>query len=116
MPNGETYVISRDPVTGVYAVSHSSINVIAAAASIAAGLGGAGIAFSGAAAVAVNVVLTKTNAYIAASKITAATDVTIGAAQHRRRSPPRSRPPPSRSAAAQRPASPRRSASRSPGT
>ena len=33
-------MISRDPGTGVYAVSHSSINVIAAAASIAAGLGG----------------------------------------------------------------------------
>ncbi|MFL5755287.1 MAG: hypothetical protein ACJ77N_03225, partial [Chloroflexota bacterium] len=79
-PDGTTYIISKDPVTGALSVSHSTINVIVAAASVAVGGGLVGIAISGAGAFAENVVLTKTDAYIADSKVTSHTDVSINAA------------------------------------
>ena len=51
-PDGTTYIITKDPATGTSTVSHSTINVIVAAASVAVGGGLVGIAISGAGAVA----------------------------------------------------------------
>jgi len=61
-------------------VSRATIDAISVAASVAiAGGVSAAVAVSGAGAVALNVVLTKTNAYIMGSKITEATDVDLDA-------------------------------------
>ena len=67
-------------------MSRSTINVIAAAASVAIGGGLVGVGVAGAGAVALNVVLSKTNAGISNSKVTTAGDssnpgdVTVSAA------------------------------------
>ena len=80
-PDGTTYIIAKLPVTGALNVSYSTINVIVAAASVAVGGGLVGIAISGAGAVAENAILTKTDAYIADSKVTSqGGDVSINAA------------------------------------
>ena len=78
-PDGATFILLKDGDT--LHVSRSTINVISAAASLAAGFGGTtGVAISGAGAVAQNVVLTRTNAFVDSSKLSSAGDVTISAA------------------------------------
>ena len=86
-PDGATYVLSYDSDSGKVKVSRSTINVIAAAASVAVGGGLVGVGVAGAGAVALNVVLSKTNAGIANSKVTTTNgdashpgDVTVSAA------------------------------------
>ena len=60
-----------------------TIDAVTVAASVAiAGGVGAGVAVSGAGAVALNVVLTKTNAYIEGSKVTNAANVDLDAVEH----------------------------------
>ena len=77
--DGATYVLSKD-AAGTIKVSQSTINVVAAAASVAVGVGVVGLAVSGAGAVALNVVLSKTNAFIDTSAVTATSgDVTLNA-------------------------------------
>ena len=74
--SGATYVIHRDGAN--LSVTQATINVISAAASIAAGFGGkAGVAFSGAGAFAQNVILSKTNTSIRNSNIISADDVLL---------------------------------------
>jgi hypothetical protein len=78
-PDGATFILIKDGET--INVSRSTINVVSAAASFAAGFGGtAGVAFSGAGAVAQNVVLTCTNAFVDSSQVSSAGDVAISAA------------------------------------
>ena len=78
-PDGATYVLTYDAVGNVVKVSHSTINVVAAAASVALSGGLVGVGVSGAGAVAQNVVLSKTNAYIDSSTVTTQGDLTIRA-------------------------------------
>ena len=75
----DVYMITR-AADGSLQVTRPTIEAVTVAASIAAGVGGIGVAVSGAGAVAQNVVLTKTNAYIDGSKITGATNVDLDAA------------------------------------
>ena len=80
-PDGKTYVLELNEAGDKISVSRDTINAVSAAASLAVGVGGtAGIAVSGAGAVAQNVILTKTNAYGLDSVLDSAGDVTIGAA------------------------------------
>ena len=77
-PDGTTYILTK--AGSSLSVSRSMVNVVTAAASLAAGFGGAaGIAVSGAGAVSQNVVLTHTNAFVDGSKITSAGDMTLNA-------------------------------------
>ncbi|MFB3078361.1 MAG: hypothetical protein ACE1Y4_10175, partial [Lysobacterales bacterium] len=74
--SGASYVIQKDGAN--LSVTQATINVISAAASIAAGFGGkAGVAFSGAGAFAQNVILSKTNTSIRNSNIISANDVLL---------------------------------------
>ena len=77
--DGKTYFIRVDD--GQLSVSRSTITAYTVAASLGAGIGGlAGIAVSGAGAIALNVVLTETRAYIANSDVTSAGNVSLSAA------------------------------------
>src|SRR5206468_2214076 len=60
-------------------VSRATIDAVAAAASLAVGIGDVGVAVSGAGAIAFNVVLTRTNAYIDSSKITSGGALSLSA-------------------------------------
>ena len=78
--DGKTYVIEVDPSSGTLGVTRSSISAISAAAAVAFGVGkeaSGGVA--GAGASAVNVILTKTNAYIDDSTVVGAADVDLSA-------------------------------------
>ncbi len=68
-PDGAAFILTYDQATSQIKVSKSSINAVAAAVSVALGIGFVGIAISGAGAVAQNVVLSKTVAYITDSRI-----------------------------------------------
>ena len=74
---GETYVITWDG--SAMHVSVATIDAIAAAASLAVGLGEVGVAVSGAGAVALNDVHSLTNAYLDSSSVSSARAVSIGA-------------------------------------
>jgi hypothetical protein len=79
-PDGKTFVLEWNSVTGKIGVSQSTINAVSAAASLAAGFGGtAGIAVSGAGAVAQNVVLGKTSAHVQNSALRSADAVDLSA-------------------------------------
>ena len=76
----DVYVITKD-AGGTLHVSRPTILSVSVAASIAAGFSiGTSVAISGAGAVAQNVVLTKTNAFIEGSKVTNAANVDLDAA------------------------------------
>ena len=55
----------------------ATIHAVSAAAAISAGFGSTGVAVSGAGAVASNLILTKTNAYVDASKVNAGGNVSV---------------------------------------
>ncbi|MFV2065642.1 MAG: hypothetical protein ACC645_01580, partial [Pirellulales bacterium] len=79
-PDGESFLIEPDAAGTGIRVSKTNINVIAAAASLSVGLGStAGVAVSGAGAVAQNVILTTTDAYIKESRIDSDGNVTLDA-------------------------------------
>ncbi len=76
--DGTTYVLTFDSTNNVIHVSKSTINVVSAAASVALTFGGtAGIAISGAGAVAQNEVLSKTDAYVDSSTVSSAGSASI---------------------------------------
>jgi hypothetical protein len=79
--DGSTYALEVDDADpDQVKVSRTTINAVSAAASVALGFGGtAGVAFAGAGAVSHNEVLTRTNAYIDLSRVTASDDVTLDA-------------------------------------
>ncbi|HEY3485789.1 MAG TPA: hypothetical protein VGK49_10415, partial [Ilumatobacteraceae bacterium] len=65
---------------GVFSVSAPTIDVVAAAASLAVAIGGStGVAISGAGAVAINVVTSRTNAHIDDSVVTSAQGISLTA-------------------------------------
>ncbi|MEO6651293.1 MAG: hypothetical protein ABIP17_01380, partial [Ilumatobacteraceae bacterium] len=86
---GEEWIL-RDLTTGIgyrivkledgkYEVSRITIDAVAVAASVSVGIGGvAGVAASGAGALAVNTVLSRTNAYIQDSTVRGSAGVTAG--------------------------------------
>ncbi|HND54899.1 MAG TPA: hypothetical protein PLV92_20945, partial [Pirellulaceae bacterium] len=77
-PDGATYILTKSGNS--LFVSRSMMNVVTAAASVAAGAGlAAGVAVSGAGAVSDNIVLTHTNAFIDNSQVTSARDLTLDA-------------------------------------
>ena len=78
--DGGIYLIRKDG-TALTVTAPTAIQAIAAAASLAVGVGvlGGAVGISGAGAVATNVILTKTNAYIADSTVTSQTDVDLDA-------------------------------------
>ncbi|MBT7080530.1 MAG: hypothetical protein HN929_03525, partial [Chloroflexi bacterium] len=80
--DGETFILkTKDDNT--IAVYKTNITAISLAASLSAAVGGAaGIAISGAGAVAQNIILTKTNAYVEESTIKSAGDFNLNAASN----------------------------------
>ena len=77
--NANTSVAATGQGIAIEANETATITVIAAAASLAVGGGLAGVAVSGAGAYASNVIHTKTNAYVADSKLTSAAGVALSA-------------------------------------
>ena len=75
-PDGAAYVLTYDAATGKLKVSRSTINVVAAAASVAIGGGLVGVGVAGAGSVAFNSVLSTTNAGISNSKVTTTSGAT----------------------------------------
>ena len=67
--NADTGVSASGPVS-ITAKEAATINALTSAASLGVGIGAVGVAVSGAGAGATNIILTKTNAYVADSKLT----------------------------------------------
>ena len=79
LKSGLGYRVLRTP-TGQFQIARTTIDALAIAASAAVGIGGiGGGAGSGAGALAVNTVLSRTNAFIAGSDVAADEDITIDA-------------------------------------
>ena len=64
---------------GVTALDNSQIDAVSAAASLGVAIGAVGVSVSGAGAEATNIILTRTNAYVADSTLDSADDVTLNA-------------------------------------
>ena len=77
--DGTTYLLTLDAGnSNIIHVTRENINAVAAAASVAIGVGEkAGFALSGAGAEATNIILSKTNAYIENSSINSGNNVTL---------------------------------------
>ena len=82
--DGQSYLLSLDPDdSNLVSVRQATINVVAAAASLALGFGSTtGIALSGAGADSSNVINSKSNAFIESSKVTSAADVKLDASSN----------------------------------
>src|SRR5439155_2402859 len=82
--DGETYSLKKIAADATHpirlSITKNNINVVSAAASLAAGIGGsAGVAISGAGAFSQNVILTHTNAFVDSSVVDSAGDVALEA-------------------------------------
>jgi len=77
--NADNGVTTTTGGVTIDAVEAATINALTAAASLGVGIGAVGVAVSGAGAGATNIILTRTNAYVANSSIVSAGDVTLDA-------------------------------------